>query len=178
MRSRTDCGLRNPRLQLRHRFEALIFKQAGSRFQQGPDMSKATSLRHRYFTFMAAIVVACGFSFMTALVDFMVVARFLPEAGDSISDFILFAPVGFIGVLTGTFCLERSSRRYGSAVLLGLGLGFSTWFWLWTVWGSGEPGQIGIPFYFWPLLVGGLMAVIFFWINSSKGLGAQQKQVD
>jgi hypothetical protein len=173
----------------RFAYRALIFEQAGSRFQQhrheheGKKLSEMPRFLQFLIRYAAAIGVACTVSFLTALFGIILVAvlvpyNFLPKyanALDSIFNFVVYAPVGFIGVLLGTFCLERSGRRYGSVVLLGLGLGFSTWLWLAQGY-SLYPAQFReLSYRFWPLGVGGLVAVIFFWFKSRKRIKTQQK---
>jgi hypothetical protein len=84
--------------------------------------------------YVGAILLASVMSFMTAILGIFIIASAepdsFPEYLNELIRFVLFAVVGLIGVFSGTVCLHRSSWRYGSIVLLGLGLGFYTWFWL------------------------------------------------
>ena len=80
---------------------------------------------------------------------------------------IVFAVVGFLGVLSGTCCLPRISRRVGSGTLLLLGLAFYCYLAKILV---DSPDDSDIPTYplspfVWciPLALGGLLAAFFSW---------------
>jgi hypothetical protein len=115
--------------------------------------------------YIAALFLACVASIAALLLGFQLIP-------DNCGQFLgvsliltLFAISGFTGVFSGTFCLEQRSRRFGAIVLLGIGLGFSIWFGV-SFPGGGEFHWL--PYYFWPLMVGGTAAVLLIWFKSRK----------
>jgi hypothetical protein len=120
------------------------------------------------FRYIMAIAIACVVSFASELLLGVMLSFMIPDSCPQfVGDIILFALdvfVGFVGVLSGTYCLERRSRRYGSILLLGMGLGFYTWFWLMLCYSIPPFHYRGLPA-FWPLMVGGLAAILLFWLR-------------
>lgn len=115
--------------------------------------------------YIAALFVACVASFATILLGLSIIPdNFGQFLGISLV-FTLFAITGFAGVFSGTFCLEQKSRRFGTIVLLAVGLGFAAWFWV-SFPGGGKFHWL--PYYFWPLMVGGIAAVLLIWLKSRK----------
>jgi hypothetical protein len=116
--------------------------------------------------------VACVASFATILLGDALMFLILP---DNCGQFLgvsllltLFAISGFTGVFSGAFCLEQRNRRFGAIVLLAIGLGFSLWLWV-SFPGDAYPYKFHwLPYYFWPLLVGGTAAVLLIWFKSRK----------
>jgi hypothetical protein len=120
--------------------------------------------------YIAAIFLACVVSFVSAFFGIFIVVFILdscPPFLDKFLFFALFSFVGLAGVFSGTVCLKRNSWRYGSILLLGLGLGFYTCFWLLFSYGTPPFDYRGFP-HFWSLAIGGLVAVLFFWLRPSK----------
>ena len=113
--------------------------------------------------YIAALFVACVTSSATFAIGIAIMMSLTLQADFAMH--ALMVIMGFAGVLSGTYCLERSSRSFGSVVLLGFGLGFSTW--LWTVMGYNlnPPQPSPLQPFFLDLMAGGLVAVVFFWIN-------------
>jgi hypothetical protein len=120
------------------------------------------------FRFLAAIFVACATSSLTFAIGMLIFVLITPVSFGDFPMLALMAIIGFVGVFSGTSCLESNGRRYGSIVLLGCGVGFSLWLWTITRYGLNPPQFNGFPPFFWPLLSGGLMAVIFFWLKPRK----------
>jgi len=130
--------------------------------------------------YSAAIVVAFAVS-GAIFALFTPIPLFLGVLGmsDSLVQFVLYIPaiiVGFSGVFTGSLCLERASRRFGSVVLLVLGLTF----YVYTAFCIKYPGQANDDHpYLWlwglaALALGGLVAVIFVFRRSSSNKSLQQ----
>jgi hypothetical protein len=118
---------------------------------------------------IAALFVACVASFATILLGFSVMFSIIPDNFGQFLEislvFTLFAITGFMGVFSGTLCLEQKSRRFGAIVLLAVGLGFSAWFWV----SFPSGGKFHwLPYYIWPLMVGGTAAVLLIWFKSRK----------
>jgi hypothetical protein len=79
----------------------------------------------------------------------------------ALSFILAFPVIGFCGVFSGTFCLPRSSWRFGSIVLLALGLAFYAQMLLRIDFARGENNSF--PFvWLLPLAAGGYGAVYFF----------------
>lgn len=79
-----------------------------------------------------------------------------------------FAISGFAGVFSGALCLEQKSRRSGSIILLVIGLGYSVWLWL-SFFNVRDLFEFHwLPWFFWPLMVGGTTAVLLIWFKSGK----------
>jgi hypothetical protein len=119
--------------------------------------SRATQAILLFLRYAAALIVA----FLASIAAFWfgaAPAEYLGKFGS----FFLFALVGFAGVLSGTLCLPRSSRRLGSVFLLVVGLAFYLQFWLGLSY-LGLPGHQGFP-QFLPLVVGGATAAVVFFI--------------
>jgi hypothetical protein len=70
---------------------------------------------------------------------------------------VLLVLVGFCGVLMGTFSLPKSNRRFGSFVLVVLGLCFNTFLTLWIYPHNLPPNKFPLVWNL-PLAVGGLLA--------------------
>jgi len=76
------------------------------------------------------------------------------------------ALIGFSGVLSGTFCLERNSRKYGSILLLFVVLFIDIWWELFLGFSSYHRSSENLkPLIELPFIVGGLIAVVFFWLK-------------
>jgi hypothetical protein len=105
--------------------------------------------------YVAAIFVAFVVSWTTIFIGFDVT---------SVGDDTLFAIIGFAGVFSGTFCLEQKHRRFGSIILLGIGLCFSISLFSSSD-GGPDDGFLLFLYSFWPLMVGGTAAVLLFWLK-------------
>jgi hypothetical protein len=140
-------------------------------------MSRFVILFARY---IAAICVACAVS---AAVFFPAsfVLMFLSFAFHSLGLFIpyvqyaLLPVMGFCGVYSGCLCLERTSRRFGSIVLLVLDLAYYVH---WMVFLGYREGENEAYPYIWviglvALALGGLAAVIFIFRRTSPNKSLQ-----
>lgn len=123
--------------------------------------------------YIAALLVACVTSFAAFAVGLQMLQFFSPEV--DFPTHVLMLIIGFLGVFSGTYCLERTTRCYGSIVLLGAGLGFTTWLWTVMRFSINPPPPFVLPPFFWDLMVGGSMAVLFFWI---KSFNRRKSQID
>jgi len=107
--------------------------------------------------YVAAIVVACAMSLGVFQMLLFTVALRTGTTGF----IIVLLVVGFSGVFSGAHCLPRANRRFGSIVLLILGLAFALFrlIGMSFLWG----GENSFP-YIWllPLAVGGGVAVYVF----------------
>lgn len=119
---------------------------------------RVTQIVDLFARYASAIFVAFLTSFATLFFS-MVPAALLGEAGF----YVVFFLVGFAGVLSGTFCLERGSRPLGSVILLALGLGYYCQWWIRMNLDRPEYHPKEFP-HFSPLTVGGLGAVAFFFL--------------
>jgi len=130
--------------------------------------------------YIAAIMVAC---FASAVIYFppafiLMFLSFRFEALGTFIPYFLFAvmPVmGFCGVYSGCLCLERTSRRFGSIVLLALGLAY---FVHWALFIGYREGVNEAHPYGWvigmaALALGGLAAVIFIFRRTSPNKSLQ-----
>jgi uncharacterized membrane protein YfcA len=80
---------------------------------------------------------------------------------------VLFVAVGFLGVFLGALCLPQSSRRFGSAVLLALGLAY--YIYLLVNLDILRAENNDFPFvWLVPLAGGGSIALILFWRRPSN----------
>ncbi len=115
----------------------------------------------------AAIILSIITSF-AALFLSMSLAFYLGQTLrlEEITPYVVFPLVGFSGVLSGTFCLQRSSRGVGSVILLVLGLAYYCYFWVGDSYIRGEYRPRDFP-HFWALAVGGLGAITFFLLRRS-----------
>ncbi len=92
-------------------------------------------------TFVAGAVSVI--TFMALVVFTSIIVPIIPDGSANVKAiniagwFICIAVVGFAGVFSGTFLLQRTNRRYGSILLLGMGLDFYIWLCSTTI-GSSE----------------------------------------
>ena len=129
-------------------------------------MSRFVILFARY---IAAIITAC---FISAVIFFTPTFMLVFIGVDSLIPYCLYAlmPVmGFCGVYSGCFCLERTSRRFGSIALLVLGLAYYIH---WMAFLGYREGKNEAHPYVWvvglaALALGGLVAVICVFRQSS-----------
>ena len=126
-----------------------------------------------FIRYAIAIVVACmvsSLSFQLAMdilfwhwVMFLVRSSAILDNGIGIG---LLALNGFAFVFSGTFCLKRSSRRYGSLFLFIAGLGIFIYYRLFLEYYDNDnplaPLRLLVD---WPFMAGGIMAVLFFWFR-------------
>ena len=129
-------------------------------------------------TYVCAVLVACVvsaaffFGTVSMLLSLGVDGSRLPYACC-----VVLPVMGFCGVFSGSFCLERTSRRFGSLFLLFLGLAYFTHFVYFLKYREGD--FTGHP-NFWivqfaALAVGGLVAVaLVFWRFSSAEITHQK----
>jgi hypothetical protein len=123
-----------------------------------------------FFRYVTAIFVAFIVSILSLFSTIWVPPfMFFGERADLVVASICIALVGFAGVIAGTFCLERASRQFGSLVLLVLGLGFYSQLWLRLNYERPEYHPREFP-HFWPLAIGGLVAVVFFFLKSAPNV--------
>jgi O-antigen ligase len=126
-----------------------------------------------FFRYIAAILVAFVVSIAASFSVVLVLPFiFFGEKAALVVSSVCFGFVGFIGVLAGTFCLERDSRRFGSLVLIVLGLGFYAQLWLRLNYERPEYHPREFP-HFWPLAIGGLVAVVYFFLKSAPNKSLQ-----
>jgi uncharacterized membrane protein YfcA len=127
-------------------------------------MSRVIILLVRY---VAAIAVSCVVSFTVFPLALYTASPFISNHTENWPlVYILFVPfvmVGFCGVFTGTLCLRRDSRRFGSVFLLCLGLAFYIYMCLldffFEFYQHTQNSLYLLPLVL-PLAVGGLLAVI------------------
>jgi hypothetical protein len=121
--------------------------------------------------YCAAIFVACAVSVATFFLGIGLIASIVPEdCPASLSEVLMsaiLALVGFLGVFSATFCLKQCSRRYGAIFFLSIGIGFYTWLVLILGYGAFPSQYRGVP-HFWPLMIGGFGAVLFFWFQKKR----------
>jgi hypothetical protein len=111
-------------------------------------MSQFAILFARY---VGAISAACAVSFAILYLFFNFLVGVMAWLGiDGI--ILLFPVVGFCGVFSGTFCLPRQNRRFGSIILLFFGLAFSAFVSLYI---GALTGAGPIPFIWLFLIAGG-----------------------
>ena len=119
-----------------------------------------------FVRYAAAIAAACAVSFGIIYLFFNVLIEVAPWAG-IVGIILLFPIVGFCGVLSGTFCLPRSSRRFGSIVLPFLGLAFVVYQSLYIDFMKG--GSVIPLAWLLPIAGGGYGAAYIFRRRPSKG---------
>ena len=87
--------------------------------------------------------------------------------------YVLFPLIGFSGVFLGSLCLHRFNRRLGSSLVASVGivLAYIVYFMLVSFTRPDGPEDFPISFFspsgmFYPLLIGGLVAVVFFFVRN------------
>jgi hypothetical protein len=130
--------------------------------------------------YVCAVMVACVVSaaFFFGLMSLLFFIGVDGSGAPYASCFVL--PImGFGGVLAGSFCLERASRRFGSMFLLFLGLAYFTHWIYYLKYREGD--FMGNP-NFWMvqlgvLAVGGVAAVVLVFLRFSTGPVIRKKRL-
>jgi hypothetical protein len=133
------------------------------------------------FLLMLRLLAAVVVSFLVSMVIFgfftsiwaVFILPFIPDSWNGVLWFGTFTIVGFAGVLTGSFCLPRAHRWFGSLVLLMLGVGFASFWIITTYYGRPEGGSLfGFLFGDLPLAIGGIIPVILNYLRRPKNVEA------
>jgi hypothetical protein len=122
-------------------------------------------------TFVFASVIACGVSFASSILGVILFYALIPDSvtiPETTGNFlggVLFAGVGFAGVVSGSLRLPHHVRRIGSILLLILGLCFYSY--LWVSFSALDNHTSEFP-HFLPLAVGGALACLFFMLRPAN----------
>lgn len=136
----------------------------------------SSNLVRLFIQYAMAVFIACIVSYVFLQISFHII--FWRPVFSLIMAFPLFSYciayafeglIGFSGVFSGTFCLERHLRKYGSIFLLVVVFCIQMWWRFLLAYDSyNQPSEHLKLLQEIPFVIGGLIAVLLFWRNPRR----------